>query len=134
METVTALLIIIIIIIIITESEFDLRGTVTLLLQDHCTMLPWGVSRLLHIIHNSIAQEKITVKTGKFQVPTIINAGDFNQQWDRQVVPKKLINDWINKQTNNSPSSIGDSERAIPRDMSYTYNLTSCLASISQAT
>jgi len=34
------LIIIIIIIIIITEREFDLRGTVTLLLQDHCTMLP----------------------------------------------------------------------------------------------
>ena len=56
--TTTPVIIIIIIIIIIISNEFDLGGTVALLLQDHRTMLLWSVSRQFP-----------NVKTGKFQVP-----------------------------------------------------------------
>jgi len=60
------------IIVIIIKNECDLGGTVALLLQYHRTMLPWSVSGLFHNVYSSrpITQEKITVKTGKFQVTT----------------------------------------------------------------
>lgn len=42
---------VILLLFIIIKNEFDLGGTVSMLLHDHRTMLPWGVSRLFNNVH-----------------------------------------------------------------------------------
>jgi len=52
--------------IIIVINEFDLGGTVALLLQDHRTMLPSSVSRQFHNVHYTI--KKLLQKRESFIV------------------------------------------------------------------
>jgi len=78
---------VIIIITSIIKNEFDLGGTIALLLQDYHTMLPWSVSRLFHNVYNSMTQEKWLRKQERFKFQPERDDGWSSPDLRRQRVP-----------------------------------------------
>jgi len=76
--------------------EFDLGGTVAFLLRDHCTMLPWSVSRLFRNVHytreNDCGKLKVPAGTRRLMKPLGLAAVESSKP---ELQPPLWLRTWL---------------------------------------